>query len=84
MDFIGNHSGGNQSRGGGERGGRNDGGERTRGFERNEDGSFSSRRSRESRGDKVQGGAGGYGVGLGADIGIDSAELMRGFHNRNK
>ena len=76
--------GGYQSRGGGERGGRNDGGERTRGFERNEDGSFSSRRSRESRGDKVQGGAGGYGVGLGADIGIDSAELMRGFHNRNK
>jgi hypothetical protein len=50
----------------------------------NEDGSFSSRRSRESRGDKVQGGAGGYGVGLGADVGIDSAELMRGFHNRNK
>ena len=30
------------------------------------------------------GGAGGYGVGLGADIGIDSADLMRGFHNRNK
>ena len=56
--------------------------ERPRGFERAEDGSY--QRRREVRGDKVQGGMGDYGVGLGADVGVDSAELMREFQNRNK
>ena len=56
--------------------------ERPRGFERSEDGSY--QRRREVRGDKVQGGMGDYGVGLGADVGVDSAELMREFQNRNK
>ena len=56
--------------------------ERLRGFERAEDGSY--QRRREVQGDKVQGEMGGYGVGLGADVGVDSAELMREFQNRNK
>ena len=42
------------------------------------------RRRREVQGDKVQGEIGGYGVGLGADVGVDSAKLMREFQNRNK
>ena len=56
--------------------------ERLRGFERAEDGSY--QRRREVWGDKVQGEMGDHGVGLGADVGVDSAELMREFQNRNK